>query len=138
MKRKIAQRVSLTATILICLQAFNARFRLLRASNLDFSCHRAEEEKNDLVTSAIEVIQGEINQLKRAGQKDVGEMQCMIQEIEMHIVDLKKDTFEFKRDVIIGGENAMTGALLAETIRGQRWCSFVIDCPHRPFADEVV
>lgn len=34
----------------------------------------------------------------------------MIEEIEMHISDIKKDTFEFKRDVIIGGENAMTGA----------------------------
>ncbi len=37
-----------------------------------------------------------------------------MEEVDMRIAETRKDTYEFKRDIIIGAENARTGKIIAE------------------------
>lgn len=41
---------------------------------------------------------------------------CMLAttQVDMRIAETKKDTYEFKRDIIIGAENVRTGKIVAE------------------------
>ena len=53
-------------------------------------------------------------QLKKAGDKDIDDIRTLMEEVDMRIAETKKDTYEFKRDIIIGAENARTGKIVAE------------------------
>ena len=53
-------------------------------------------------------------QLKKAGDKDIDDIKTLMEEVDMRITETKKDTYEFKRDIIIGAENGRTGKIAAE------------------------
>lgn len=53
-------------------------------------------------------------QLKKAGDKDIDDIRTLMEEVDMRIAECKKDTYEFKRDIIIGAENPRTGKIVAE------------------------
>ena len=40
----------------------------------------------------------------------------VLEETETRIAELKKDAYEFKRDVVVGGENPRTGRTVAEKV----------------------
>lgn len=73
-----------------------------------------DDEKNDLVSQEIELLQAEIDQLKKAGDKDIDDIRTLMEEVDMRIAETRKDTYEFKRDIIIGAENARSGKIIAE------------------------
>jgi hypothetical protein len=52
--------------------------------------------------------------LKKAGDKDVDDIRTLMEEVDMRINETRRDTYEFKRDIIIGAENPRTGKILAE------------------------
>lgn len=74
----------------------------------------ADEEKNDIAGHEIEVIQAEIDNIRKAGDKDIEDIKTLMEEVDMRIAETKKDTYEFKRDIIIGAENSRTGKTIAE------------------------
>lgn len=74
------------------------------------------EEKNDLATQAIEEVQKEIDQIKSTGERTGDDIRTLMEEVDLRIAEAKKDTYEFKRDIIIGGENPHTGKTSAEKI----------------------
>lgn len=41
-------------------------------------------------------------------------MQSMMEETDLRIAETKKDTYEFKRDIVVGAENFRTGKTVAE------------------------
>jgi acyl dehydratase len=49
----------------------------------------------------------------------------VLDETETRIAELKKDAYEFKRDVVVGGENPRTGRTVAEKVQTR---------PHSGFA----
>uniref|UniRef100_A0A7S0UUC6 Cilia- and flagella-associated protein 263 n=1 Tax=Polytomella parva TaxID=51329 RepID=A0A7S0UUC6_9CHLO len=73
-----------------------------------------DEEKNDLVSQEIELVQNEINSIKKAGEKDIDDIKTLMEEVDMRIAETKKDTYEFKRDIIIASENPRSGKVVAE------------------------
>ncbi|GFR48486.1 hypothetical protein Agub_g10382, partial [Astrephomene gubernaculifera] len=73
-----------------------------------------DEEKNDLVSQEVEMVQAEIEAIKKAGDKDIDDIRTLMEEVDMRIAETKKDTYEFKRDIIIGAENPRTGKIVAE------------------------
>lgn len=73
-----------------------------------------DDEKNDLVSLEVELVQTEIEQLKAAGDKDIDDIRTLMEEVDMRIAETKKDTYEFKRDIIIGAENVRTGKIMGE------------------------
>ncbi|KAG2493509.1 hypothetical protein HYH03_008325 [Edaphochlamys debaryana] len=73
-----------------------------------------DEEKNDLVSQEVEMVQAEIEAIKKAGDKDIDDIRTLMEEVDMRIAETKKDTYEFKRDIIIGAENPRSGKIMAE------------------------
>ncbi|KXZ50957.1 hypothetical protein GPECTOR_14g201 [Gonium pectorale] len=73
-----------------------------------------DEEKNDLVSQEVEMVQAEIEAIKKAGDKDIDDIRTLMEEVDMRIAETKKDTYEFKRDIIIGAENPRSGKIVAE------------------------
>ncbi|GLI64940.1 hypothetical protein VaNZ11_008341 [Volvox africanus] len=73
-----------------------------------------DEEKNDLVSQEVEMVQAEIEAIKKAGDKDIDDIRTLMEEVDMRIAETKKDTYEFKRDIIIGAENPRSGKVVAE------------------------
>ena len=45
---------------------------------------------------------------------------------ETRIAELKKDAYEFKRDVVVGGENPRTGRTVAEKVCGRKRSNSII------------
>jgi len=72
------------------------------------------EEKYDIVTSEMEVVAGGIEGVKVAGEKTLSELRALLEETDLRIAETKKDTYEFKRDIVVGAENFRTGKTAAE------------------------
>lgn len=53
-------------------------------------------------------------QIRKAGDKDIDDIRTLMEEVDMRIAETKKDTYEFKRDIIIAAENPRTGKIVAE------------------------
>ncbi|KAA6423096.1 MAG: hypothetical protein FRX49_07083 [Trebouxia sp. A1-2] len=78
------------------------------------------EEKNEIVSTEIEIYQTAIEKAfgilkaQEAGERECMEVATMLSEVDRRIAETKKDMYEFKRDVIVGAENARTGKTMAE------------------------
>jgi hypothetical protein len=55
-------------------------------------------------------------QLRSSGDKDVDDIRTLMEEVDLRIAETKKDTYEFKRDIIIGGEDPRTGKTNAKKV----------------------
>lgn len=42
-----------------------------------------------------------------------------MEETDIRIADLKKEAYEFKRDIVVGAENMRTGNTMAEKVGGE-------------------
>jgi hypothetical protein len=62
----------------------------------------------------LESVHVYFTQLKKAGDKDVDDIKTLMEEVDMRIAETKKDTYEFKRDIIIGAENPRSGKIAGE------------------------
>jgi len=51
----------------------------------------------------------------KAGQ-DISLLKAIIEGIKIRINEMRKETYEFKRDIVIGGENQLTGTIMAEKV----------------------
>ena len=69
-----------------------------------------------MATHALEALQAEVAALKHAGQREADGLECSIEEAEQHITDVRRDTFEFKRDIIIGAENPLNGTTASDRV----------------------
>jgi len=72
------------------------------------------EEKTDLAAMEIEHVHKRIAQVKEAAERQIDELACSMEAVDIRIAETKKDTYEFKRDIIVGAENPRTGKTMAE------------------------
>lgn len=49
-------------------------------------------------------------------EKILDTLRAVLEETAVRIVELKKDAYEFKRDIVVGGENMRTGKTMAEKL----------------------
>jgi hypothetical protein len=50
------------------------------------------------------------------GEKDVDDIRTLMEEVGMRVSETKKATYDFKRDIIIGGEDCHMGVISADKI----------------------
>ena len=74
------------------------------------------QQKLDIANAEAEAIQKEINETKGNGEKLVDTLKSVIEETDIRVSDLKKDAYEFKRDIVVGAENFRTGKTMAEKV----------------------
>lgn len=54
---------------------------------------------------------------KRNSEKLIDTLKAVLEETDIRIADLKKEAYEFKRDIVVGAENMRTGNTMAEKVQ---------------------
>jgi hypothetical protein len=74
------------------------------------------EQKIEIANIIAEDLQSEIEQNAKSSEKMIDTLRAVLEETEIRIGELKRDAYEFKRDVVVGAENARTGKIMAERV----------------------
>ena len=62
------------------------------------------------------MLKDEIELTKAESDKLLDRLQAITEECDMRIAQVKKDVYEFRREIVIGGESARTGKIVAEKV----------------------
>jgi hypothetical protein len=74
------------------------------------------QQKNEVATRESESIGKEIEETRVRSEKLIDTLRSVIEETAIRLTDLKKDAYEFKRDIVVGAENFRTGKTMAEKV----------------------
>jgi len=74
------------------------------------------EQKLDIVTTELEEVTKDRTESKVASEKLIDTLRAVLEETDIRIAELKKDAYEFKRDIVVGAENMRTGKTMAEKV----------------------
>ena len=72
------------------------------------------EQKHDVAVQEMEDVQEEITQTKSSSEQLMDTLRARMEECDVRIAEIKKDAYEFKRDIVTGAENFRTGKIIAE------------------------
>jgi len=73
-------------------------------------------QKLEIANIVYEDLQNDIDSSAKNNEKMIDTLRAVLEETEIRIGELKRDAYEFKRDVVIGAENARTGKIMAERV----------------------
>lgn len=73
-------------------------------------------QKNEIANFVFEDLQVVIDTNCKDSEKMIDTLRAVLEETEIRIGELKRDAYEFKRDVVVGAENVRTGRVVAERI----------------------
>jgi chromosome segregation ATPase len=74
------------------------------------------DQKYDIAIAVQEELYGDIEKNKKNYEKMIDTLRAVLEETEIRISELKRDAYEFKRDVVVGAENSRTGKIMAERV----------------------
>lgn len=74
------------------------------------------DQKYDIAILVQEELSGDIEKNKKNFEKMIDTLRAVLEETEIRIIELKRDAYEFKRDVVVGAENTRTGKIMAERV----------------------
>jgi len=74
------------------------------------------EQKNEIASAELEEVQKEVEETKRNSERLIDTLRAVLEETDIRIAELKKDAYEFKRDIVVGAENFRTGKTMAEKV----------------------
>ena len=72
------------------------------------------EQKYDIAVQEMEEVREEILQVKQDNEQLMDTLRARMEECDVRIAEIKKDAYEFKRDIVTGAENFRTGKIVAE------------------------
>ncbi|XP_046545033.1 coiled-coil domain-containing protein 113-like [Haliotis rubra] len=87
-----------------------------RSSNLDKSLKLTAEQKCDIAQREIEELREEIEKLKEDSEKIMDTYKAIMEEADMRLAEMKKDSYEFDRDIVKGAVNQRTTKVIAEKV----------------------
>mmetsp|Transcript_29267 Transcript_29267/g.50558 ORF Transcript_29267/g.50558 Transcript_29267/m.50558 type:complete len:253 (+) Transcript_29267:70-828(+) len=74
------------------------------------------EQKCEIANAELDESQREIEETKRNSEKLIDTLRAVLEETSIRISELKRDAYEFKRDIVVGAENMRTGRTVAEKV----------------------
>ena len=72
------------------------------------------EEKYDIAQFESEALKKNIDEGRIKSDSILETLRCILEETDMSITEIRKDAFDFQREILIGGENSRTGKIEAE------------------------
>ena len=90
--------------------------RLRATSHRKVQLQLTPEQKVEIASRELEEAKGEISRSTETSEKLLEQLVAVMEETDVHIAEIKKETFEFKRDIVTGAENARTGKTMAEKV----------------------
>ncbi|GBG72983.1 hypothetical protein CBR_g12701 [Chara braunii] len=74
------------------------------------------DEKFDIACAELDVLRDETEKVKADCDMFLDNLSSAMEDADVRMAETKKETYEFKRDVIIGAENYRTGKIKAEKV----------------------
>lgn len=74
------------------------------------------EQKHELAVSEVEEVREQIERTKATSEKLLDGLRAQMEECDLRIAEIKKEAYEFKRDIVVGAENFRTGKTAAEKV----------------------
>lgn len=74
------------------------------------------DQKYEIANIVHEDLLQEIETHRKNSEKMIDTLRAVLEETEIRIGELKRDAYEFKRDVVVGAENTRTGKIIAEKL----------------------
>eukprot|EP00741_Cyanophora_paradoxa_P004347 tig00000792_g4220.t1 len=74
------------------------------------------ENKLDIAMHEIDEVREKIEKTKQNAEKLLDNLRAIMEETDIRIAEIKKDAYEFKRDIVVGAENFRTGKTVAEKV----------------------
>jgi hypothetical protein len=74
------------------------------------------DQKTEIAQQEVEDLKDEIETTKEKSEKLLDRLLAITEECDMRIAQVKKDVYEFRREIVIGGENPRTGKIVAEKV----------------------
>lgn len=75
------------------------------------------DQKLDLVTAELDAARQETSNMKSLASKTLDKLRALSEQSDARIASVKREAYEFKKDVVIGGENTLTGRIRAERMQ---------------------
>jgi chromosome segregation ATPase len=72
------------------------------------------EQKYDIAVMEMEEVRDEISKTQADSEQLLDTLRARMEECDVRIAEIKKDAYEFKRDIVTGAENFRTGKIVAE------------------------
>jgi len=74
-------------------------------------------QKVEVANAMLDAKHKETDESKKGGERLVDTLRAVLEETDLRISELKKDAYEFKRDIVVGAENMRTGKTMAEKVQ---------------------
>ena len=75
------------------------------------------EQKCETANAQLDQQKKEMEETKKSSERLVDTLKAVLEETDIRIGELKKDAYEFKRDIVVGAENMRTGRTMAEKVQ---------------------
>ena len=72
------------------------------------------DERYEVAATELELVQAQLERLRKDNEAKMDVLRSELEETDLSIQEVKRDTYEFKRDIVIGAENFRTGKTVAE------------------------
>lgn len=74
------------------------------------------DQKYEISCVINEAIHNELDSSKKEAEAKIDSLKAIVEETEIRIEELKREAYEFKRDVVVGAEDPRTGQMMAEKV----------------------
>jgi len=74
------------------------------------------DEKFKIANHEVEALNKDIDNTKRTSDQNLDILKAMMEETDIRIAEVKRDAYEFRRDIVVGAENIRTGKTMAEKV----------------------
>jgi len=74
------------------------------------------EEKFRIANAEVEALTKDMEQTKRTSEQNLDILRALTEETDIRTAEVKRDAYEFRRDIVVGAENPRTGKTMAEKV----------------------
>lgn len=74
------------------------------------------EEKFRIANQEVEALTRDIDQTKKTSEQNLDILRALMEETDIRTAEVKRDAYEFRRDIVVGAENPRTGKTMAEKV----------------------
>jgi len=75
-----------------------------------------QEEKYRIANQEVDALNKDIEQTKRTSEQNLDILRALMEETDIRTAEVKRDAYEFRRDIVVGAENPRTGKTMAEKV----------------------
>lgn len=74
------------------------------------------EEKFRIANQEVEALNRDIDQTLKTSEQNLDILRALMEETDIRTAEVKRDAYEFRRDIVVGAENPRTGKTMAEKV----------------------